>query len=850
MRLVATFMVVMTAVCASACLTSLSPSPPITPIGCDLTVPGACPCVSDSDCPGAPFFFCDPSRSVCVPTCTTSEHCNNRPTGFQLSQCNSALQCWCDQGECITAQCSIDAECQGACRDGRCVDAPRNEDVARCVITPDFAVVSVGGFVTFSVLASRADGSPVVIPGGANWSTTSTALSGTQQTGHEATFLGGATTTQPTAAVRATFGNTSCEAKVSVLPESVNPYERIISVVDERTGRPVPSAMVVVSREDGTIVMQNGLAFVETNPQGAVKLDIAVGETRAISIFHSGYGYQTLAKVPQAAGALRFALTRNPNDLYGGYRATFDGLPMNSNVQLARAGLSSAFDLTALKLTDEGEPTTPISARVGAAIEFNETPVPLGTMTSFATTPIKPTVAVAGVNGVCLDRQGITDEVQIAAGLCGTQSAWALTADLPLASFPIDLVFSDGFKFLPVLERLPLRHLGSSVQRDVQFSLAPPTMVNGVPDLTDVSRFLAIAHRFEDVPLGFSFVARTPKLPQFRGEYVDRVLTAGVALQPGRGAVPIGVGTALNKNPLDDSLDGVDGLPPNHFAVRMAPAHHGLEAAQLALISQARASRFPTLGAATSTLITRIVGGLRYDPTGDVFVEQSTTPFLSLAEGGRFDLRTRTFTLPMRTDATLVRVSFADARGRKWEVLADPNVPGFTLPAVPVIVADRVFRDPQSGTPSLITVQTQRFDEPVTSDRLVQFAEWVARPDLHDPLRFLTAWSSVEMRAAMVKFTMPANDGQTLAAAPTLSLAIEGVRLGQRSNENLLELRFVGGIQCPSAIVSEELSPGLVQVTLPSSCRGMNMTIEAELLDHMRMPLSPAVVARRVVTVN
>ncbi|MBL8913009.1 MAG: hypothetical protein JNM17_20105, partial [Archangium sp.] len=736
---------------------------------------------------------------------------------------------------------------------GRCVDAPQPGEVARCTVTPDFAVVSVGSFVSFSVLATKSDGAPVVIPDGASWSTISTALSGDAQLGHEAKFIGGATTAQPTAAVRATFGSgsnaVSCEAKVLVLPESTNPYERIISVVDERTGRPVPSALVVVSRDDGTIVMQNGVAFLETNPQGVVKIDVAVGESRAISIFHADYGYQTLARVPQAAGALRFALTRNPNDVYGGYRATFDGLPTNSNVQLGRAGFSSSFDLTALRLTDEGEPTTPVSARVGAAIEFNETPVPLGTMTSFATTPIKPSVAVAGVNGVCLDSQGSADEVQIAAGLCGTQTAWALTADLPLASFPIDLVFADGFKFLPVIERLPLKHLGSSVQRDVQFALAPPTLVGGVPDLTDVSRFLAITHQFNQVELGFSFVARAPKLPQFRGEFVDRVLTAGVALQPGRGAVPLGVGTALNKNPADDSLDGVAGLLPNHFAVRMAPRHHGLEAAQLALVSQVRSSRFPTLGNATSTLITRVAGPLRFDPTGAEFVDQSITPFLSFAEGGRFDLRTRTFSLPMRSDSTLVRVSFTDARGRKWDVLSDPNMPGFTLPSVPVTLADRLLRDPQSQAPSSVTVQTQRFDEPVTADRLVQFAEWIARPDLHDPMRFLTAWSSVEMKPALVKFTMPASDGQTLAAAPTLSLAVEGVHLGEGADEHLLGLRFIGGIQCPSVEVKEELSPGLVQVALPMSCRGMNMIIEAELLDQMRMPMSPPVVARRVVTV-
>ncbi|MBL8914317.1 MAG: hypothetical protein JNM17_26665, partial [Archangium sp.] len=93
----------------------MSPSRPITPTGCDLTVPGACSCVADTDCGSNPFFLCDPQRSVCVPTCSTSDHCNNRPAGFELSQCGSSLKCWCDQGECITAQCSVDSECAGVC---------------------------------------------------------------------------------------------------------------------------------------------------------------------------------------------------------------------------------------------------------------------------------------------------------------------------------------------------------------------------------------------------------------------------------------------------------------------------------------------------------------------------------------------------------------------------------------------------------------------------------------------------------------------------------------------------------------------------------------------------------------
>jgi hypothetical protein len=392
---------------------------------------------------------------------------------------------------------------------------------------------------------------------------------------------------------------------------------------------------------------------------------------------------------------------------------------------------------------------------------------------------------------------------------------------------------------------LPLRTLSSSVRRDVEFELRAPTLdPSGVPDLSDVTRFTQLRWEFKSVPLGFSFVARTPRLPKFRDAFVDRVLATGVALQPGRGAVPLGVGTALNVQPADDQLDAKGALASSQFAVRMAPRHHGLEGASYALVTQARSTAFPALGRASSTLVTRVPQDLLFfDPKGSEHpLDQSMSAFLSLPEDGRLALATRHFTLSARTDATVVRVTFTRADGAKWDVLVDPTMPEFKLP-VPPGLADRL-PDAQ------VTVQTQRYDEPVTSDRLVQFAEWAARPQLHDPLRFLTAWASVEAFPRAVKFTEPSTPGRTLSAGATLSIAVQGAHLGPRANDHLLAVRFTNGLQCPDVVASEEISPGLVQVTLPQACRGVGLVIDAELIDQQRQPLAPAVSTRTIVTVQ
>jgi hypothetical protein len=109
-------------------------------------------CTDDESCGPAGLFFCDFQSSQCRPACRASSDCASRPAEFALEACAGPLGCVCDQGTCVTALCSTDADCGGqqACRNGSCVAPPAAEVVSRCSISPDVVVARPGARVTFS----------------------------------------------------------------------------------------------------------------------------------------------------------------------------------------------------------------------------------------------------------------------------------------------------------------------------------------------------------------------------------------------------------------------------------------------------------------------------------------------------------------------------------------------------------------------------------------------------------------------------------------------------------------------------------------------------------------------------
>ena len=130
-------------------------------------------CVEDSDCPDPQYFFCNTVTSQCEPSCRTAAQCNpasvsggQRPAQYALDFCTGSLGCQCDEGKCVGSLCSADSDCgTQVCRSGACVAPPAATAVARCQVSPDFAVFAAGSKARFWVSAWDAQNNPIGVPG-------------------------------------------------------------------------------------------------------------------------------------------------------------------------------------------------------------------------------------------------------------------------------------------------------------------------------------------------------------------------------------------------------------------------------------------------------------------------------------------------------------------------------------------------------------------------------------------------------------------------------------------------------------------------------------------------------------
>ncbi|MFT3710694.1 MAG: dickkopf-related protein [Archangium sp.] len=789
---------------------------------------GAPDCADDTDCPDRTYFFCDTQTSKCTPTCKAAEQCNMRPEQFALKECEGELGCVCDLGRCFAAQCASDADCPGAaCRNGACAAPPSADAVVRCAVTPDFVIAAADQPLTFSVSTWDRTGEPIVISAGATWTALGASVSGTPPAGLEASFTARGPGSAATAAVRATIGGVQCDARVQLLPAPVAADGTVISVIDERTGRAIAGAQVMLSSPQGA-----QLQLATTNADGWVELTNVA--TNSVSVFHADFSYQTLVAVPDAP-VLRVGLQRNPLDRLGGYTVT-PAFPLTSNVHLSRVGLSSSTDVSALTLTDDFEPIVPVTVIIGSAINQPNTPIPLGTVMNFGDQLIKPAGSAFGVNGVCRDLNGAVDEASTANGTCGAQSMWMLSNDTPLGSIPLDLGNGVTLPFLAFLSRSEsFGKYQSSVERDVQFPLRLPP-ASGVGDLSDRSNFVSAQRAFGQLRLGLQATVKPAQFTTHAGQPISNLLLTSVALQPGRGLVPLGLGYGADTTPTDGRVDPSADLRTGLVRLRAAPAHHGLEGTTTAVLTQLVSNAWfgnPEAGRANSTVLTRLAAGtVKWDQDATTVIDQTMQPFPTLVENSKWNaqpisnrgLAPRSFSVAPREDVSVVKVSIKDALGAKWDVLVDPRAPNFTLPTVPGTMRDRLFDlGLSTGKPSGIELQSLRFSEPVFSDRQVGYAEWVAAPHLRDQLRHLTAWSRLEVRKLSLVLTSPLANSE-LTDSRNIVVAVEGVALGPSSSASVA-LRFKGGTGCVDVITSFPI------IRVPPECHGNSVTIEAELLD-------------------
>ncbi|AKQ65964.1 hypothetical protein A176_002876 [Myxococcus hansupus] len=828
-------------------------------------------CAVDQDCSDPDLFICDTATARCVAACRTQADCRGERRGIHaLAVCDDAggLGCQCDMNRCLPAVCAADSDCESdeACRDGACVAPPEPSQAASCEVTPAVVVGSPGLAVDFQVWVRDAAGRPLVPREGMTWEALTPSVVGAG-TGAAGRFVLAEPASEH-AAVSVQVGEASCSALVTVLPSEVATGGVRVLVMDAQTGWPVPLAVVAVSDDDG-----EQTAAMVTNADGTAWVP-ARGEV-GLTAYHPDFGYLTLARHDASRFRdVRLALVRNPLDRFGGVRGEFptveDSLTASSLLRVGVAGLS----VPGLPSDQSAEFVAGPEREVPLPVWSTGVPgpqnlsLPSGAALWMADRQA-PEVALPGVAGMCDGAflSGWDPELAPRDGACGTRTAWALTGVVSLADLPLGAL-------QPKID--PLLQLGrllqgsprffSLVARDTRFTLAPtPGIGVGEPDVRTVEYAQPLPFGdSQGVRLSFPFVVQVPSLPQYQGTYLDRAYVLATVAAPGRGLVPLGLGAAANTSPADPNTDADFRLGrPGHVAVRMAPAHGGLEGQPYRLLVAA-VGEAPDGSLATSTLV-KTLSGPQFDPEGLRPVSMDAG-FLSLPESARYNfdgeshqgLEAREFQATVDPRANLVRAEFSTRAGRRWTVLMPPEDldDGVQVPRPSFGFEDRTYASPLGTTRARLHVEVLRAAALTRRE-----GEGVARlvaadgPRMERLADLTDAVASVRLGHPEVTWLHPEADGQRLARGSAVRLRVTGFRLGAPpEGQGRVHIRLQGGAGCVGPFDTEQDVPthgvGEFELLMPAGCQGVGATLTATLVGPDGDPLRPFVRSSRRVDIH
>ncbi|QSQ15828.1 carboxypeptidase regulatory-like domain-containing protein [Myxococcus landrumensis] len=842
------------------------------PGGEDLSIPGPKPpsvtCAVDQDCPDPALFFCNTAISLCEPSCRTRRDCDasRRGEAFAIPACATELGCQCDMNRCEVNLCASNADCVGlkVCRDGACVEPPPSTLAASCQITPDVVVGRPGGTVAFNVWVWDASGRPLVPLNDVVWKALDPDVVKRRgmERGSRATFELVAQT-EARALVAASIGSASCTARVTVLSPDVPARGVRVSVVDELTGRPLPKVTLSVSGSRG-----QGLTSAVTGTDGTAW--VPASGSVGVSAFHPDYGYLTLARLDaDSLRDLRLSLRRNPLDTSGGVQVAFvEALAANPRTINLRLGMTG---LSVPGLVSELTPESLLGAErrvdVGAA-GSGDMSLPSGAVV-WLEGSAAPRASASGVAGVCdASLAGVLDpEAEILAGTCSTRTAWGLTGTLPMTALPLSAAEPGVDPLLMLGRMLPVStRFYSSAVRDASFRLVPtPGLSDGAPRPDAVTYPQLVSLDFEGVRLAFPFAVRVPQLPRYRGVYLDRAFVLSTVVAPGRGLVPLGYGAAANVSPADPNADADARLgQPGVVAVRMAPAHHGLEGQPYRLLvgATSRAARDDASAGTPTSFVVTDLSAPPFDPLGERPIAPGAR-FLPIPEGARYnfdteasqELKGRELRVVEVGSATLVRVVFTNRLGRRWTVLASPSdaEDGVLIPMPPSGFEDRTYFGDHLGSRSLLRVETLLVSDGDWNDlgpsELVS-AEGQGLEKVADLTR---AVSALEMGRPEVAWIYPELEGQRLSRGSAVRVRVTGFRPGVDAEaQGRVRVTLKGGKGCDDIVVSDtavSLSSGEVELRLPSNCSGTGVSLIAALEDTQGALLRPPVMVIRGVDI-
>jgi hypothetical protein len=659
---------------------------------------------------------------------------------------------------------------------------------------------------------------------------------------------------------------------VLVLGAAVAAGQMRAVVTDELTGRPIPDAVVMTADGLGAVT-----ATARTDESGVAKL-AALTEVGSVSVFHADFAYLTVAHEGSGGSRdLALPLRRNPTDRYGGVKGTFLDMPTTQDMHAGLSGLSSPDAVSEVSASLLVGPTRRVNFTWGG--QAREATLPAGAYVVLPGTTLAATdVSARGLAGVC------DVATEMAAGACGTRTAWALGGDIPPNALSPGVLTGGSVDVGPLLaQTIPLlRTFSSSVVRDVRYSLkTTPGAGTGAPDYGDQSHFARVDHDFksdQSMPLGFQFALRVPALPKYRGQFMDSAAVLGAARVPGRGVVPLGLGMASNTNPADPNTDTQAGLPaPGLVSVRMAPTHHGLEGSPYDLMITASSSvesNDATAGAASSVLIHRTLEKLPFDPKGSAPVVVNG-PFPPVPEGFRYNytrepgggLEGRQLRYVLGPEAlalpasTVLRAVFTNRAEHRWVVLLDVAraTTGVRLPLPPEDFEDRTYDGDVVGSRAPWGMQALAVRRTGTLAGALLDLNGLVEADGVDLNRLgelTVAYSALEYGRPLVTWVEPAEDGQSLARGSKVKVRVRAFRVGSNpvEDEGSVRLTFAGGTGCEGeevrGYVVDSQGRGEVELPLPGACTGTGVQLTATLVDTGGTALNPPVTSTRTLTLT
>lgn len=625
-------------------------------------------CENDLDCCPVPKgqkpLICK-SDKKCGPMCQSDKDCEAENKVCDLVS-----------GECVSPACSSDEECAPKkCVAGKCDDFSETPD--KCAITSKVSTIYKGQKIQLYAIAYKGN---TIIP----WQTFTWNSSAPASVAVDANGVITGGDTEGVAKISAKVGDIDCENTLSVknlLPTDSNNVR--VVVLDQKTGKPVADAAVVIGDKSPAITDATGKVEVVSPPAD-------------VHIFHADYAYVSVIGANKSDYVIYLPPKADINKA-GGFKGKFDFSQLKyHSIELGIAGCSVAGDLLNFDLN------TIVGEMLAESIVLTEP------------TPVDECIELPSGLVVTAKKYGIEDLIPKNYRVAcegGYRSAWGLGGGLSDSEITalislLSPIISSGDELnigqllasiLPLFNKFS-HGSASALKVDLIPTIDTPygegkckdKKISDKPKIPDFDKFPTI-----NMTLTMKLLLKTvfdmPTLPKIRNAYFGGVIGLGAIYIPEMGVVPMGLtaGTDTDdpKVPGDGKINvptkNPDNLTEGQLMLRMAPAYNGFETNSY--VFAFLAIDFNNFGGGTENAITAII---KMTNKVEKSYNLTSSQFLGFPEGGDgsyFDRTNKKIKTQPVNGATFYRYALETDNGNGWFIYlaADKAGSEFTIPDIP-----------------------------------------------------------------------------------------------------------------------------------------------------------------------